>query len=58
MCKFLSFYQKNLKAVKYDNIKTFLYKLESESKKEMKSVFNTLHITRKKLTDHGSGVLY
>ena len=46
-----------MKTVKYDNIKAFLDKLESEGKEEMKSVFNTLHITRKKLTDHGSGVL-
>ncbi len=32
--KFLSFYQKNLKAVKYDNIKAFLDKLESEGKED------------------------
>ena len=28
--KFVSFYQKNLKTVKYDNIKAFLDKLESD----------------------------
>jgi len=32
--KFLSFYQKNLKAVKYDNIKAFLDKLESDGKED------------------------
>ena len=32
--QFLSFYQKNLKTVKYDNIKAFLDKLESEGKED------------------------
>ena len=32
--KFLSYYQKNLKAVKYNNIKEFLDKLESEGKED------------------------
>ncbi len=32
--KFLSFYQKNLKTVKYDNIKAFLDKLESDGKED------------------------
>ncbi len=32
--RFLSYYQKNLKAVKYNNIKEFLDKLESEGKED------------------------
>jgi len=32
--QFLSFYQKNLKTVKYDNIKAFLDKLESDGKED------------------------
>ena len=32
--KFLSYYQKNLKTVKYNNIKEFLDKLESEGKED------------------------
>jgi hypothetical protein len=44
--KFLSYYQKNLKAVQYNNIKEFLDKLESEGKEKLARLQNQKEAVR------------